>query len=84
MSARSVRESVFRKVSREGKKSTQKKDSLSIIGRDYSEEISGMSQLRGTNFTTMDNSKSYVKSERPSKGGSKKPSSLIFKHHEDA
>lgn len=70
MSARSVRESVFRKVSREG--------------RDYSEEISGMSQLRGTNFTTMDNSKSYVKSERPSKGGSKKPSSLIFKHHEDA
>ncbi len=54
------------------------------LGRDYSEEISGMSQLRGTNFTTMDNSKSYVKSERPSKGGSKKPSSSIFKHHEDA
>jgi hypothetical protein len=70
MSSRSVRESVFRKVSREG--------------RDYSEEISGMSQLRGTNFTSMDNSKSYVKSERPSKGGSKKPSSSIFKHHEDA
>ena len=52
-----------------------------IKGRDYSEEISGMSQMRGTQFTGMDNSKSYVKSERPSKGGSKKSSN--FKYTEE-
>jgi len=70
MSSRSVRESVFRKANQTRE------------GRDYSEELSGMSQMRGTQFTTgMDNSKSYVKSERPSKGGSKKSSN--FKHTEE-